>query len=101
MGVKIEKADGEVRAFLDGEIDHHCAPSIRNEIDLAVESCRPENLILDFGEVTFMDSSGIGFIMGRYKLAREYGGRVVVAGTGKKTRTILEMAGLARYVTIL
>lgn len=47
MGVKIEKADGEVRAFLDGEIDHHCAPSIRNEIDLAVESCRPENLILD------------------------------------------------------
>ena len=65
MGVKIEKADGEVRAFLDGEIDHHCAPSIRNEIDLAVESCRPENLILDFGEVTFMDSVSVKSTVGK------------------------------------
>ena len=94
MGVKIEKADGEVRAFLDGEIDHHCAPSIRNEIDLAVESCRPENLILDFGEVTFMDSSGIGVVLGRYRRMSESGGKLRMGGMSIYAEKILRMAGV-------
>ena len=100
MGVKIEKADGEVRAFLDGEIDHHCAPSIRNEIDLAVESCRPENLILDFGEVTFMDSSGIGLVMGRYKAVKAFGGRVEVKNTSSQLKKVMKLAGLDRLASI-
>ena len=100
MGVKIEKADGEVRAFLDGEIDHHCAPSIRNEIDLAVESSRPENLILDFGEVTFMDSSGIGLVMGRYQVMKNIGGRVSLQNTPVHIRKVMRLAGLDRFATI-
>lgn len=100
MGVKIEKADGEVRAFLDGEIDHHCAQSIRNEIDLAVESCRPENLILDFGEVTFMDSSGIGLVMGRYQVMKNIGGRVSLQNTPVHIRKVMRLAGLDRFATI-
>ena len=78
MGVKIEKADGEVRAFLDGEIDHHCAPSIRNEIDLAVESCRPENLILDFGGhgadgyYLLEQLLGGGLMLGAWFMATDY-----------------------------
>lgn len=100
MGVKIEKADGEVRAFLDGEIDHHCAPSIRNEIDLAVECCRPENLILDFGEVTFMDSSGIGLVMGRYQVMKNIGGRVSLQNTPVHIRKVMRLAGLDRFATI-
>lgn len=100
MGVKIEKADGEVRAFLDGEIDHHCAPSIRNEIDLAVESCRPENLILDFGEVTFMDSSGIGLVMGRYQVMKNIGGRVSLQNTPVHIRKVMRLADLDRFATI-
>ena len=100
MGVKIEKADGEVRAFLDGEIDHHCAPSIRKEIDLAVEGCRPENLILDFGEVTFMDSSGIGLVMGRYQVMKNIGGRVSLQNTPVHIRKVMRLAGLDRFATI-
>ena len=100
MGVKIEKADGEVRAFLDGEIDHRCAPSIRYEIDLAVESCRPENLILDFGEVTFMDSSGIGLVMGRYQVMKNIGGRVSLQNTPVHIRKVMRLAGLDRFATI-
>ena len=90
-----------VTVYLDGELDHHTAKGVRAELEALIESPRVKRLVLDLSGLTFMDSSGIGFILGRYKLAREYGGRVVVAGTGKKTRTILEMAGLARYVTIL
>ena len=92
MGVKIEKADGEV--------DHHCAPSIRNEIDLVVESCRPENLILDFGEVTFMDSSGIGLVMGRYQVMKNIGGRVSLQNTPVHIRKVMRLAGLDRFATI-
>jgi len=100
MGVKIEKADGEVKAFLDGEIDQHCAVSIRNEIDLAVEACRPENLILDFGEVTFMDSSGIGLVMGRYQTMKSIGGRVSLQNTPVHIRKVMRLAGLDRFATI-
>ncbi|MCM1579426.1 MAG: STAS domain-containing protein, partial [Ruminococcus sp.] len=67
MGVKIETADSSVKAYLDGELDHHAAGRIRDEIDLAVSSSSPETLVIDFGEVTFMDSSGLGLVMGRYK----------------------------------
>ena len=52
-------------AFLSGEIDHHSAKTIREEIDLAVSEQIPKELWLDFRDVSFMDSSGIGLVMGR------------------------------------
>ena len=70
MPVKIV-ANGEVlSAYLDGEIDHHSASVMRNEIDAAVEKNMPTMLVLDFRDVTFMDSSGIGLVMGRYKVMK-------------------------------
>ncbi|MBC8535449.1 STAS domain-containing protein [Feifania hominis] len=101
MQVTITTEADKLNVVIHGEIDHHSVTELRDSVDGQILQSRPQTIRLDFSGVTFMDSSGIGFIMGRYKLAREYGGRVVVAGTGKKTRTILEMAGLARYVTIL
>ncbi|MGN0666852.1 MAG: anti-sigma factor antagonist [Huintestinicola sp.] len=100
MGVKIETKDCTVTAYLDGEIDHHCAPAIRGEIDLAVESGRPENLVLDFGEVTFMDSSGIGLVMGRYRLMKDMGGRVSVENTPVHIKKVMRLAGLDRIANI-
>ena len=100
MGVRIETADGQVKAFLDGEIDHHCAPAIRNEIDLAVDGCHPENLIMDFGEVTFMDSSGIGLVMGRYQVMKNIGGRVCLENTPVHIKRVMRLAGLDRFTSI-
>lgn len=101
MGVRIETSDGTVRAYIDGEIDHHCAPSIRNEIDIAVDATSPENLILDFGEVTFMDSSGIGLVMGRYKTMKEIGGKVTLENTPVHIKKVMRLAGLDRFATIM
>ena len=70
------------------------------QIDLAVESCRPENLILDFGEVTFMDSSGIGLVMGRYQVMKNIGGRVSLQNTPVHIRKVMRLAGLDRFATI-
>ena len=56
---------GTLAAYLSGEIDHHAAQSIRREIDAQVDDRLPELLTLDFSGVTFMDSSGVGLILGR------------------------------------
>ena len=66
--VNITYENDTVTARLSGEIDHHIAPAIRGEIDAKCESRRPKRLILDFSGVGFMDSSGIGLIMGRYRM---------------------------------
>lgn len=101
MGIRIETAESTVRAFIDGEIDHHCAPAIRNEIDMAVENCHPENLIIDFGEVTFMDSSGIGLVMGRYQVMKNLGGKVCLENTPLHIKKVMRLAGLDRFASIL
>lgn len=100
MGVRIETADSTVKAYIDGEIDHHCAAEIRGEIDLAVDESRPESLILDFGEVTFMDSSGIGLVMGRYQVMKELGGRVSLQNAPAHIKKVMRLAGLDRFASI-
>ena len=68
---------GEVlTVYLQGEIDHHSAKNMREEIDSAVDFNMPSLLILDFGEVTFMDSSGIGLVMGRFKNLQKNGAKL-------------------------
>ena len=65
MPVTIQLENPCLTAVLDGEIDHHCARSLREEIDQAILDYEPHQLRLDFEKVTFMDSSGIGLILGR------------------------------------
>ena len=82
MAVEIN-AKGEVlTAYLKGELDHHSAAQMRTEIDLAIERNMPELLVLDFSGVSFMDSSGIGLVMGRYRIlsrrgAKRYGAQYI------------------------
>ena len=80
--------------MLDGEIDHHAASLLRVSIDDAVLHKRPRLLILDFGAVTFMDSSGIGLVMGRYKLLRTVGGRLRVQNLSPAAYKVMRLAGL-------
>ena len=65
MAIRLEFAPGRVTAYLEGEIDHHNAAALRECIDEAVEKHRPETLRIDFGGVSFMDSSGVGLVIGR------------------------------------
>jgi len=92
--VDITYANGTMRARLYGEIDHHIAPKIRGEIDSRCESYRPAKLILDFGAVTFMDSSGIGLIMGRYRCVTLLGGRMEVVNIPDSLKKIVILSGI-------
>ena len=86
--------NGAVTAVLRGEIDHHIAPKLRAEIDSKCESCRPSRLILDFGGVGFTDSSGIGLVMGRYRMISLLGGKLEVINVPDDLRKIFVLSGL-------
>ena len=94
MAVTLEVTNEEITAYLSGEIDHHSAVELRRRIDEAVLAGTPEWLILDFSGVTFMDSSGIGLILGRWRLMQEQGGRLTVRGVPKTLRKVMRVSGL-------
>ncbi len=100
MPVIIDTEEGIVIARLSGEIDHHCAKEIRSDIDLAIEKLKPQKLILDYGNVTFMDSSGIGLVMGRYKAMKALGGFVIVDNTSSQIKKVMRLAGLDKLAVI-
>ncbi|MBQ8753084.1 MAG: STAS domain-containing protein [Clostridia bacterium] len=79
---------------LSGDIDHHKASRLRQEIDSAAEAKRPELLELDFRDVTFMDSSGIGLIMGRYRLVTGWNGHLLITHVPPQIQKLMQLAGL-------
>ncbi len=100
MSVKIDFQDEVLFCRLSGEIDHHTTLPIRLDIDERIENCRPKTVILDFSDVTFMDSSGIGLVMGRYKLLNELGGKLEVTGLSNNSYKVMRLAGLDRIANI-
>lgn len=85
---------------LRGEIDHHTATTIRNAMDSEIYKKRPRGLILDMSSVGFMDSSGLGLIMGRYAVMKELGGEVIVRDPSPAIEKIMLLAGMERVVKI-
>lgn len=100
MGVRIEKGDSVITAYLVGDIDHHSARPIREEIDSVVQKTSPDILFMDFGSVSFMDSSGIGLVMGRYKLLKQLDGEVRLINVKGYIKRVMKLAGLDSLVSI-
>ncbi len=100
MGVRLIFREGVLTAVLSGEIDHHSAREIRAEIDETASKVKPKKLIFDFSAVQFMDSSGVGLVMGRCKLMQIWGGTVEIANLPPKIERIVSLAGLNQLCTI-
>ena len=94
MLVKTVFDSGELTALLSGDIDHHTARTMRLVIDGDIERCRPESLLLDFRRVRFMDSSGIGLIMGRCRLMQLCGGRVRLENIPPTLERLIALSGV-------
>ena len=86
--------DDVLTAELFGELDHHQATGVREAIDREINEYDTKNLILDFSKVRYMDSSGIGMVLGRYRKLDEKGGSVVISGCSAVVQNILNMAGI-------
>ena len=100
MSAKVEYRQNEISVFLDGEIDHHSASIIRTSVDDAILKRRPETLILDFGGVTFMDSSGIGLVMGRYRQVSANGKALRVINLSERDYKIMKMSGIEKLARV-
>ncbi len=100
MSVKISAENNIITAYLSGEIDHHCAATLRYEIDSAVRELTPSELILDFSQVEFMDSSGIGLVMGRYRLMNELGGKVSINNPQPHIKKVMKLSGIEKLAII-
>lgn len=100
MAIKINTTPVRITVSLSGEIDHHNAAALRLEADEAIQSSLAPNVRLDFGDVTFMDSSGIGFVLGRYRIAESYGGNVEVVNLSDRLYSMMKLAGLDKLVTL-
>lgn len=96
MSVRIENTDGKTTAYLEGELDHHSAKGIREQIDENIGRIKPSMLVLDFTNVTFMDSSGIGLVMGRYRTMQLLGGKLTVRNASMHIKKVMRLAGLDR-----
>ena len=96
-----EKINGKILTVaLRGEIDHHNATKMRMGIDKLIVENRPLTLILDVEDIEFMDSSGLGLIMGRYKKMSELGGELILLNPSEAILKICRLGGLGRFIKI-
>jgi stage II sporulation protein AA (anti-sigma F factor antagonist) len=101
MPVQIISTPMRITAFISGEIDHHNAAQIREAIDSAVEKQCPQILRIDFSDVTFMDSSGVGLVMGRYKIVKSYGGSIEIVNMSPQIYKIMKISGIEKIAKII
>ena len=94
MEISFEMINDILICVLSGELDHHSSGRVRDSIDNTYDTFQAKHIILSFEGVTFMDSSGIGLIMGRYNKVRLQHGRIAVAGCSEHIDRILDMAGI-------
>lgn len=93
--LKIFNDGKRITAALSGDIDHHAARQLREELDGIIERSQPELLILDMENVGFMDSSGIGLILGRMKSLRALGGELLIKNARPEIAEVIRLSGLS------
>ena len=82
------------------EIDDHSVQMIRRKADYEIERYMPKRIIFDFDSVTFMDSAGIGLIIGRYKFAKMLGAKLEISNLTQSVKKIFEMSGISKLIPI-
>lgn len=98
--VSVSMGGNDMLCSIHGDIDHHNARVIRMQIDDALYKQRPRKLTLDLSRVEFMDSSGLGLILGRFNKASEMGTEFTLLNPADSVRKILDVAGIARMIKI-
>ncbi len=83
------------------EIDHHNSERIRKRADYEIQRFMPKKVIFDFKKVNFMDSAGIGLIIGRYKTTNDFGGNLELINVNSKLKRVFEMSGILKIIPIV
>ena len=98
MHLKFEKYNDVLIVYLLGELDHHNAEALRVKIDDRIDRDEIKKVILNFSAVSFMDSSGIGAVIGRYKKINSRGGTLCVVNVDERINRVFELSGLYKII---
>lgn len=100
MEIQYLKEDKVLLLKITEELDHHAVEKLRRKADYEIERYIPRKVIFDFNNVTFMDSAGIGLILGRYKNISILGGKLEIKNVSETVKKILIMSGVNKLINI-
>ena len=98
MDIKAVRRGQRIIVRLSGELDHHSAADVRGALDAVLRDVTVREMQLDMTDVTFMDSAGLGVVLGRYRTLAARGGRLIVSGVRTPIDRIFRMSGLYALV---
>lgn len=101
MQLKFTVEDDNLLVNFDGELDHHTAKEVRESIDNEYDRENVKNIVIDLNQLNFMDSSGIGLLMGRYKMVSLNEGELYLKNVSERVEKILRMSGILKIVNII
>ena len=95
------KEDKLLKIRITEDVDHHSSEKIRRMADYEITRYMPRKVLFDFDKVSFMDSAGIGMIIGRYKTANMLGGKVEMTNVNPSVKKIFEMSGVLKIIPVI
>lgn len=95
-----EYIDDTLKVEICGDLDNHNVTMIRSEIDREIDKHPVKNIIFDLTELEFMDSSGVGLIVGRYKRIKAFGGSVIIVCSKPAVKRVIDVSGLNRIISL-
>ncbi|EFM09840.1 MULTISPECIES: anti-sigma F factor antagonist [Paenibacillus] len=100
LQVELEHRRNVLIVRLKGELDHHSADVVRYKMEDSIMNGNVDHVVLSLKELLFMDSSGLGVILGRYKQLKAKGGKMAVCDVNKSVYRLLELSGLFKILAI-
>lgn len=101
MIVEFKKEDKVLIFKLTEDVDQHTSEKIRRKMDNEIKRYIPRKVIFDFSNISFMDSAGIGMVLGRYKLAQMLDGELEIINVNRSMKKIFDMSGVSRIINIV
>ena len=101
MNVKHFMEDRRLVFVITEELDHHMCEIIRRRADYEIQRFMPKRVVFDFNRVVFMDSAGIGLVIGRYKTVSSFGGKLEMMNVRDNLKRVFEMSGILKIVSII
>ncbi|WP_312092430.1 anti-sigma F factor antagonist [Niallia sp.] len=100
LNIELEVKNNVLCIRLSGELDHHYAEELRTKATTAIESYNIRHIILNLEHLSFMDSSGLGVILGRYKQIKQLGGEMVICAISPSVQRLFDMSGMFKIMKL-
>jgi len=100
VDLRLKIARNTLVVRMKGELDHHVVEGLRSKIEVRIISGQAKNILFNFQGVDFMDSSGLGMVLGRYKLVTERGGKVLACSLQPSVQRVFELSGLLTRIPV-